>query len=226
MALDLKNIKFKFDLNSLPKAAKIAIAVLPVALVIGLFTFLSVMPSNQTIIALKGQITAQEAEISKSQSMADRLEDLKKQNEMLKAKLIELQQQLPEEKEISVLLKQVSDLGIESGLKILSWKPSERKSHPSGIVFEIPVQVEFKGSYHQLGRFFSSITSLDRIINIANLKLGGPTLTGDQVDLNISFTANTYTATSAGGLVDAGAKPAAPAAAAAPAPPPPAGDKK
>lgn len=210
MALNLKmNLKFKLDLNSLPKAAKIAIALIPAALVIGIFTFVSIMPSNKTIADLKTQIASQEAEISKSQSMADRLEDLIKQNEMLKQRLIELQEQLPEEKEISVILKQVSDLGIEAGLQILTWKPAARKNHSSGIVYEVPVGVEFKGSYHELGHFFSSLTSLDRIVNIADLKLSNPVLEGNKVVLSITFVSNTYTAISELGLVDTGEKAAA-----------------
>lgn len=224
MALKL-NLKFKLDLNSLPKAVRIAIALLPAALVAGIVTFVSIMPANKTINDLKTKIAAQEAEISKSQSMADRLEDLIKQNEMLKQKLIELQQQLPEEKEISVILKQVSDLGIDAGLQILSWKPATRKNHSSGIVYEVPVGVEFRGTYHQLGHFFSSLTALDRIVNIANLKLASPTLVGDQVVLSITFVSNTYTAISEKGLVDTGEKPKddkAKAATPAPATPAPA----
>lgn len=206
MALNLKNVKIKLDLNSLPKAVKIAIAIVPSAIIVGLFVFLSVVPTKKAIAGLRVQIASQEAEISKSQSMADRLEDLVKQNEMLKQRLIELQKQLPEEREISILLKQVSDLGIESGLRIMGWKPSDRKTHPSGIVYQIPVAVEFQGGYHQLGHFFSALTSLDRIINVSDLKLATPKMVGDRVEMNITFTANTYTAVSAKGLTDVGEK--------------------
>ncbi len=226
MAPNLKNLKLNIDFNAIPKAARVAIAVLPSAILIGAFLFLSVVPNKKTIATLRGQIAAQEAEISKSQSMADRLEDLIKQNEILKQRLIELQKQLPEEREISVLLKQVSDLGIENGLEILSWKPAARKTHPSGIVYEIPVGIEFKGSYHQLGHFFSSLTSLDRIVNVADLKLSSPAMVGDSVRLNISFTANTYTAVASGGLTDTGEKAGVTNAPAAKAPAANPGEKK
>jgi type IV pilus assembly protein PilO len=107
-------------------------------------------------------------------------------------RLDELKLQLPEEKEVSTLLKQVSDLGIRSGLHIMLWKPEQKKTHPSGIVYVIPVKVELTGSYHSLGYFFSSLTKLDRIVNISDIKLSDPKPGKDVASLKVSFTATTF----------------------------------
>jgi type IV pilus assembly protein PilO len=196
--VDLKNIDWKNI--KLPKWAQVLIAVIPSAIIVGLVVFLSIMPKNQEIELLRQDIAKQEAEIAKSQSMVARLDELRAENERLKKKLKELEDQLPAESEISSLLKQVSDLGLEAGLKILSWKPATRRNHPSGVVYEIPVSVSMKGSYHRLGQFFASLTRLNRIVNITNIKLGSPKFDGTEVQLSISFSAVTFTAVAEGGI--------------------------
>jgi len=191
----------KIDLKKIPKPLRIAIAIVPSLLFIILFGYFAILPKHKQIKTLKEEIVAQENEIRKSQSMADKLSELKAENEKLKARLEELAKQLPEEKEISVLLSQVSNLSVQSGLNILSWRPSSKRDHPSKIVYEVPVSVDLVGSYHSLGEFFSALTKLDRIVNITDIRLAGPRPKGDKAELNISFSALTFIAATQGGLV-------------------------
>jgi type IV pilus assembly protein PilO len=184
----------KIDIRNLPKPARIAIAIVPTIVFVVAFVFLAVIPKNKQIESLRQEIAKQENDIAKSQSMAGKLETLKVENEKLRKRLKELEEHLPEEKEISPLLKQVSDLGIKAGLQIISWKPADRRKHKSGIVYEVPVAVSLIGSYHKLGKFFSSLTELDRIVNISNIKLTNPVLKRDEVILRVSFSAVTFTA--------------------------------
>ena len=119
---------------------------------------------------------------------------LKQENNRLITRINELKEKLPEEKEISSLLKQVSDLGIASGLTIKSWKTGQKATHSSGIVYEIPVSVDVEGTYHNLGYFLSSLTKLNRIVNISDMKLGSPKLVKAENLLTASFKASTFLA--------------------------------
>lgn len=195
------NLKLGEILKGLPRPARIAVAVVPALLVVALFGFFSVKPKFERIGALKQEIQKQEEQLAKSKAMAARLEELKAENEKLKRKLKELEEQLPEEGEISSLLKQVSDLSGDAGLKVLTWKPSARRNHPSQIVYEVPVAVTLRGSYHRLGKFFESLTRLDRIVNINNIALRPPNKAGAEVVLNVSFNAVTFTAVSEGAIL-------------------------
>jgi type IV pilus assembly protein PilO len=132
------------------------------------------MPKQKEIKELNAKIDTQNNEIATSQAKVAKLDFLKQENSRLINRINELKEQLPEEKEISSLLKQVSDLGIASGLSIKSWRPAAKTTHPSGIVYEIPVSVDVEGTYHNLGHFLSSLTRLNRIVNISDMKLGGP----------------------------------------------------
>ncbi|MDH4230481.1 MAG: type 4a pilus biogenesis protein PilO [Nitrospirota bacterium] len=143
---------------------------------------------------LDAKIDTQNNEIAASEAKVTKLDILKKENERLVNRINELKEQLPEEKEISSLLKQVSDLGIAAGLNIKAWRPGQKTTHPSGIVYEIPVSVEVDGTYHNLGYFLSSLTRLNRIVNISNMRLANPKVVKGENLLSASFKAATFTA--------------------------------
>jgi len=187
-------LKLKLDFSKIPSYVKIILAVIPAVVIIVVALFVFIFPKNKEIKDLETKILAQESEIAKSQSKAEKLPELIAINEDLKNKLNELKKQLPDEKEVTSLLKQVSDFAINSGLKVDLWKPAQKKIHASGIVYEIPVQVELTGSYHNLGQFFSNITKLTRIVNISNLRLSEQEMLGRTALLKIVFTATTFSA--------------------------------
>ncbi|MDH5203337.1 MAG: type 4a pilus biogenesis protein PilO [Nitrospirota bacterium] len=184
----------KFDIKRLPPLVKKILSFLPAVIIIAVVLVLIILPKNKEIKALESKISVQENEIAKSQAKAGKLTELNAENERLKKRLNELKEQLPEEKEVSGLLKQVSDLGIRSGLHIVLWKPEQKKTHLSGIVYEIPVKVELTGSHHNLGYFFSSLTKLNRIVNISDIKLSDPKPERKNAILKIKFTATTFSA--------------------------------
>jgi len=185
-------LKINFNLKNIPSYAKVILSLLPAVIIVIAVIFLVILPKNREIKALEVKISAQENEIAKDQAKAAKLPQLTRENEKLRQRLTELKQQLPEEKEVSSLLKQVSDLCLRAGMKISLWKPEAKRTHPSGIVYEIPVRVELSGSYHNLGYFFSSLTKLNRIVNISEFRLGTPKPDKGQAILKINFTATTF----------------------------------
>ncbi|NOZ25202.1 MAG: type 4a pilus biogenesis protein PilO [Nitrospirae bacterium] len=186
--------RLKVDLKAVPPAAQYAIAAGVPLLIIILFFFIYYKPKAAEIKLLEKNIAKQEQEIGKAEAKLRKLPQIKARYEVLVQELDELKRQLPEEKEVTTLLKQVSDLGINAGLEIKLWKPSQRKIHSSGVVYEIPVKVEMVGSYHRLGYFFSSLTRLSRIVNVTNIKLGNAKPETREAKLQISFVALTFSA--------------------------------
>ncbi len=184
----------KLDMKSLPRYARIIIAVLPsfiLALVVVIFF---IMPKQKEIKELNTKIDDQINQIATNQMKSARLDVLVKENERLLNRLNELKEQLPEEKEISSLLKQISDICTDSGLVMKSWRPGQKTKHPSGIVYEIPVSVAVSGTYHDFGKFLSNLTRLNRIVNVKNIQMGSPQMAKGGVVLEISFTASTFSA--------------------------------
>ena len=187
-------MKINIDFKKLPRYVQVIISIAPSLIIAIVVIILLILPKNKEIKALENKISVQVNEIAKNDSKAAKLSQLTAENERLRKRLVELKEQLPEEKEVSSLLKQVSDLCIKSGLEISLWKPEEKKTHPSGIVYEIPVKVELTGSYHNLGYFFSSLTRLNRIINLSDIKLSEPKTEKEKVIVRVAFTATTFSA--------------------------------
>lgn len=179
-------------MKNLSKPVKVVIAVVPAIIIIAVVIFLLILPKNKEIKALEKKIAVQENQIAADQAKVAKLPELTLENERLRKRLEELKEQLPEEKEVSTLLKQVSDLCISSGQKVRLWQPGQRKTHASGIVYEIPVKVELSGSYHNLGHFFGSITKLNRIVNISDIRLSDPKPDKGAAVMKIAFTATTF----------------------------------
>lgn len=187
-------LKLKIDLNRVPPWGRYAIAVGVPILILVIFFFFYWRPASEEINKLKKEIAKQQSEIENAEAKLRKLPELKKRYEKLSEELELLKRQLPEEKEVTNLLKQVSDLGVESGLVIRLWKPGKRRLHQSSIVYEIPVTVEMVGTYHNLGRFFSALTGLDRIVNISDLKMGNARPATGEAIVDISFNAKTFSA--------------------------------
>jgi type IV pilus assembly protein PilO len=165
MAVNLNKIK------NLPLQWQIVIAAVPSVVIVILFVFLIFLPKNKEIGNYRTKIKKLDIEIANSEAKIRRLDTLIMENALLKKKLARLKEQLPEEKEVSVLLKQISELGLMSGLEILLWKPEAKKMDPGGLYIEIPVKVEVLAEYHKLGVFLSHISRLPRLVNISDMKL-------------------------------------------------------
>ncbi len=187
-------LKINISLKNVPLFVKIILSLIPALIISLVAVFLLILPRHKEIKSLESKISVQENEIARNQAKASKLPELTLENEKLRIRLSELKLQLPEEKEVSTLLKQVSDLCIDSGLKIGLWRPEQRKTHTSGIVYEIPVKVEISGTYHSLGYFYSSLTRLSRIVNIADIKVSDPKPEKENAIVRISFTATTFSA--------------------------------
>ncbi len=162
---------FRLDIENMPPLNRRLLLILPSLIIIALSVYFFIMPLFEEQKMLSEEVKKQQDDISIAQQKTAKLPALIAENRRLQDKLTELQMQLPEEKEVSPLLRQVSLLGIRSGLEVLLWKPKEKSVHASKQVFEIPVEVEMRGAYHNFGQFFSGIIKLSRIVNMPDMKI-------------------------------------------------------
>ncbi len=195
--MDMKTTlgRMSSKLEALPPHKKNMLLVIPPILIIALTVYFLVMPAFEEIGTLTEEVGRQTAQIGDLHKNSSRLPALQAENKRLSDKLMVLQMQLPEEWEVSGLLKQVSDLGVKSGLQVVSWRPGIKSVHQSNEVYEIPVNVEMRGAYHKFGQFFANITAINRIVNISNITMrtGDPKMfTRGVTGLNVSFTLTTY----------------------------------
>lgn len=182
------------SLDNLSPSKKNILLVLPSLLIIVLSITFLILPKLDEKSRISTDVEKQRTDLQSAQQQADRLTALVGQNETLKKRLVALESQLPEEKEVSGLLRQVSQLAFKSGLETVLWRPSARTVHSSKEVYEIPVNVEMRGSYHRFGQFFSNITKIERIVNLDKIvmKSTGKISRKGAAALAVSFVAVTY----------------------------------
>ncbi len=97
---------------------------------------------------------------------------------------------LPEQREIPSLLTNISNLGTNSGLDFILFRP--QKEVRKEFYAEIPVDISVRGPYHNVGIFLDRISKLPRIVTVNNLNMGSPSQTGNIMYLNTTFTLLTY----------------------------------
>ena len=126
-------------------------------------------PYSEEMAALQERITSKRQTVEKYQKIAAQLETFRTQVSELEARLHALLRELPESREIPGMIRQISDLGVRTGLQISLIKPmiEQRKEFYA----EIPIQVRVKGQYHAVGRFFDDLAHLERVISVDGIQI-------------------------------------------------------
>lgn len=111
----------------------------------------------------------------------------REQLEQLNSDLETLLSMLPNDDETPKLLDDISLIGTRSGLRFdrIEWlNPQPREFYTA-----LPMRIELRGEYHQIGDFIGQMSSLDRIISVKNFKMQ---LQDDSGTLSLSVNAETY----------------------------------
>src|SRR5437763_6286017 len=134
-----------------------------------LYWYFLYQPYAEEMSTLQEKIESGHQTIDKYKQIAAKLEPFRAQVSDLEAKLHALLRELPESREIPGLIRQISDLGIRTGLQIslIKPQPEQRKEFYA----EIPIQVRVKGQYHAVGRFFDDLVHLERIISVSGIQI-------------------------------------------------------
>ncbi len=153
----------------LPTSKKVIILVVLVCVVIGLYTYAYYIPQQNEIQMLKGELNTLARELNESKAIAKDLDKFKKQVEQLNIELTQALTQLPNEKEIPEILRNISSLGRDSQLEFTLFKP--KPEEPQQFYARVPIELVVLGSYHNTGIFFDRVGKLPRIINVVNFSM-------------------------------------------------------
>lgn len=173
-----------------PKAQKLGILVGLIILITAAFYSLLYSPQADEIAKLNESIEAAQTERSIKQKRAANLPKLQKELGELDVRLKEAIAQLPSKKEIADLLSSIATKAQESGLDINLFRP--RPENYKDFYAEIPVEINIKGTFHNVIMFFDAVGRLTRLVNIDNVGFKNPKVTGDQMVLEFTTTAITY----------------------------------
>lgn len=162
---DFSNIDYN-NAGSWPLAVKaIAAAVVAgIILVAGWWFFTKDIPDR--IVAAERKEETAKSDFKTKAFKAANLTEYKLQLEEMNQKLSSLLEQLPTNKEVSGFHDDLTRTATRNGLENGGITPQADVAR--GDIIAMPVSMEVKGSYHELGTWVSSIASLDRIVTLGD----------------------------------------------------------
>ncbi|MGB6068885.1 MAG: type 4a pilus biogenesis protein PilO [Desulfomonilaceae bacterium] len=148
------------------------------------FYFLIVSDMQDEVSRLETQIGRIKLEIGNQEKILAEGPKLKARLQELDKKLATMVASLPEKQEIEVLLKKITDLLAQTNLVAKRFVPGKEKINEELYYATIPLNLNVRGDYQQIGAFLASLNDLPRIVNVPTLKLNkAGALSGRESDL-------------------------------------------
>lgn len=177
-------------LAKLPRAYRLALLPAVVVLVAAVYVYFFYIPVQTDLERLSGEEMKLRRKLGEVRSVANNEEKVKQEIEVLERKLEVALRRLPDEKELPVLLTDISTLGKDAGLDFESFRP--RGEQPREFYAEVPIDIAFTGRFHDVARFFDEVARLPRIVNVDQLTIKIRNETTDRTVLKVDGQATTF----------------------------------
>ncbi|HVN22928.1 MAG TPA: type 4a pilus biogenesis protein PilO [Syntrophorhabdales bacterium] len=165
-------MKLRLDTNALTKTPRMYRILLMLALTAAAFAgvyFVLLVPQFDQKRYLESEYRNTKQELDRLTAIKANFEKSQKEYAQLKETLERVLVQMPEEKDVPNLLRQVSFVGQESKLRVKFFEPKPLQAKE--FYMELPIELRYSGGYHNAGFFFDGVRKLDRIIHVANFTL-------------------------------------------------------
>ncbi len=147
-------------------------------------------PRQESLTELHDEVAKKRSELDAKRSKTDARAAAERELRDLGAELKRAAARLPDQREIADLLSNVAASGRAAGLEITLFRQKPEVLHD--FYAEVPVEMQMRGTYHDVVLFLDRVKRLDRIVNVTNIQLTKPQITGDRVMLDASCTATTF----------------------------------
>ncbi len=138
---------------------------------------------------LTRELRTMQQELAKVTAVKNQMDRLRREHAQIKERLQEIVRQMPEEKEVPNLLRQVSFVAGETNTKVKSFYPKEVQN--KDFYAELPFEIKYTGPYHNIGYFFDGIRKMERIVHVTSFSLESRE-TGQKVVMEGTCLAKTY----------------------------------
>ncbi len=170
MDLGLEKYGQQLDkLSKVPRTYRLAMLPVLAVLVGGLYAYLLYLPKASELEGLRGQELQLQRRLNEVRAVAENVDKFEAEIAALERKLKIALRQLPDSKELPVLLTDVNTLGKTAGLEIKAFRPSPEVKRD--FYAEVPIEIEFVGRFHDVATFFDQVAKLPRIVNINELQV-------------------------------------------------------
>jgi type IV pilus assembly protein PilO len=173
-------------------------------LIIGLFWYFVVSGINAEIQELDAKVTKLKQENAEAAIAQQRLNEFRASYDRAQAEYEELKALLPEQRELTVVLKGVQERA-KNNLSLRRFSPKEdtQQDFYSGK----PIEIEVTGTYNNLGEFFAQMAAYQRIVSITDFSVNQVDAQNKGRTINSQFLLTAYYASAEKLQGSAGAKP-------------------
>ena len=153
----------------LSRSKKIMLLVTILLALTGVYYYLLFAPEQESLNNLEANYSTLARQLQESKDIHRDLEKFEAEVTKLNEELAVVRTQLPDEKEIPEILKNISSLGKESNLEFILFRP--KPEEPQQFYAKVPIDLAVIGHYHDLGVFFDKVSKLPRIINVVDFNM-------------------------------------------------------
>jgi type IV pilus assembly protein PilO len=192
-------------MSKLPRTQRLGIIVLVYLALGAVFWFALYSPKQKTITVLESQQQELETKVAVVKKRAENREEFERELEDLTLQLRQALRQLPDDREIPDLLSRISTIARRIGLEIHRFLPKNEIVHEYHA--EVPVELELKGSYHEVAMFFDRLSKLSRIVYVQDITMEEPKESSGKVIVTVTGRLTTFRFLSEGERGKSAAKP-------------------
>jgi type IV pilus assembly protein PilO len=156
-------------LARLPKPYQMGTLPVLAALVLGAYVYFLYLPTSRQLAQVQDQHLTLQRKLNEVRSVAANVATFEQEIAALEKKLSIALRQLPNSKELPVLLTDVTSLGKNAGLDFRAFRPGVEVKRD--FYAEVPIDIEFSGRYHDIAGFFDEVSRLPRIVNVGELEV-------------------------------------------------------
>jgi len=178
------------QIAKLSRGARIGILAVICAMIGAGYYFGFYQAESERLATLRAQELELQRKLSEVRSIAANIAAFEAEITQLEAQLAVALRQLPNEKQLEVLLADISNLGKTAGVEIKSFKRENEQVRD--FYAEVPISVKIEGNFHEIAKFFDSIGRLPRIVNLGALDMKVANASATETRLVVTGTATTF----------------------------------
>ncbi len=172
--------KSKVDITNITKLIKgknrvLGLFILVITIILAAYFYFFLKPEIGSLWKVLPKVGALNKNIKEVNKQINSIDELKARIIALKEKVGQYETRLPIKKEISSILNHLSTLASEEDIKITAIKELEtikgEMQEGEQAYSGVPIEIDMKSGYHQLGKFISEIENSDRLMRIDDLEI-------------------------------------------------------
>ncbi len=195
LADSLESLK-GFDINDLdfnnagswPGPIKVICYAIVIALILGAVYWFDIKDLDSQLARVEQEERDLKSQFEGKAGQVANLDEYKEQMVQMEKTFGALLRQLPSDTEVPGLLEDISTVGSLSGLELSLIDLQSEISKEFYI--ELPINIELRGTYHDIAAFVSGVAGLPRIVTLHNFSIEKGQQTGDALSMKIQ--AKTY----------------------------------